>query len=347
MVLFQEWEALTHAVESRHKHRIPAEYLGDLPSQQERWLSPTFWDGPIDLVAGAMGGVTTVYVGQPLDTVKVKLQTFPQLYRNAYVCFVQTVKNNGVRGLYAGTVPSLAANVGENSALFFAYGFCQKAVKTALGKQSVSQLTDFENACSGFLAAFFSSLVLCPTELVKCKLQANQEVLEMNFGGNVPVHERSNPINICKIVFREEGIPGFFRGLTSTFLREMPGYFFFFGGYELARTFLTPPGKTKNDLSLLRLAVAGGLGGWCLWITIYPFDLIKSRMQVLTDNTKFTTVVMSYVNRGLPGIRELYRGLGPTLLRTFPATAALFVTVEYTRRMLHFYTGSEDDDYIY
>lgn len=31
------------------------------------------------------------------------------------------------------------------------------------------------------------------------------------------------------------GIPGFFRGLTSTFMREMPGYFFFFGGYEGTR----------------------------------------------------------------------------------------------------------------
>ena len=31
-------------------------------------------------------------------------------------------------GLYAGTVPSLAANVAENSILFAAYGACQKLV---------------------------------------------------------------------------------------------------------------------------------------------------------------------------------------------------------------------------
>ena len=29
-----------------------------------------------------------------------------------------------------------------------------------------------------------------------------------------------------------------YRGLTSTLMREMPGYFFFFGGYEGARELL-------------------------------------------------------------------------------------------------------------
>ena len=59
------------------------------------------------------GGITSVYVGQPLDTVKVKMQTFPTLYKNAWRCFVMTLRQEGVaHGLYAGTVPSLAAQVG-------------------------------------------------------------------------------------------------------------------------------------------------------------------------------------------------------------------------------------------
>lgn len=37
-------------------------------------------------------------------------------------------------------------------------------------------LTSVQNACAGFFAAFFSSLTLCPTELIKCKLQAIREV---------------------------------------------------------------------------------------------------------------------------------------------------------------------------
>ena len=53
-----------------------------------------------------------MYVGQPLDTVKVKMQTFPALYVNAWRCFMTTLRQEGIaHGLYAGTVPSLAAQV--------------------------------------------------------------------------------------------------------------------------------------------------------------------------------------------------------------------------------------------
>ena len=70
-----------------------------------------------------------MYVGQPLDTVKVKMQTFPTLYRGGFHCFMETFKKDGLaRGLYAGTVPSLAANISENAVLFLFYGLCQKVV---------------------------------------------------------------------------------------------------------------------------------------------------------------------------------------------------------------------------
>jgi len=66
--------------------------------------------------------------------------------------------------------------VAENSVLFMAYGLCQKMVAAAAGTADVNSLTAFQNALSGSFAAFFSSLVLCPTELVKCKMQAMHEM---------------------------------------------------------------------------------------------------------------------------------------------------------------------------
>ena len=36
-----------------------------------------------------------MYVGQPLDTVKVKMQTFPELYSNAFRCFKNTFTQEG------------------------------------------------------------------------------------------------------------------------------------------------------------------------------------------------------------------------------------------------------------
>ena len=40
------------------------------------------------------------------------MQMFPNLYNNALKCGLETFKKDGIaRGLYAGTVPALAANV--------------------------------------------------------------------------------------------------------------------------------------------------------------------------------------------------------------------------------------------
>lgn len=76
-----------------------------------------------------LAGIALVYVGQPLDTVKVKMQTFPHLYTGMLDCIKRTLKSDGfIRGLYAGTTPAIAANVAENSVLFAAYGVCQKLV---------------------------------------------------------------------------------------------------------------------------------------------------------------------------------------------------------------------------
>ena len=68
-------------------------------------------------------------------TLQVKLQTYPHLYKSTYQCLVRTFQQEGVtHGLYRGTIPSLAANIAENSVLFCAYGVCQSTVAKISGK---------------------------------------------------------------------------------------------------------------------------------------------------------------------------------------------------------------------
>ncbi|KJH52851.1 hypothetical protein DICVIV_00896 [Dictyocaulus viviparus] len=228
-----------------------------------------FVDGLVDLVAGTLGGVANVYAGQPLDTVKVKVQTFPHLYTNWMTCLKDTYRIDGIRGLYAGTLPALAANISENAVLFAAYGYCQKAVSVITGHNEVKTMTPFENAAAGSLAAFFAATVLCPTELVKCRLQAAREV-----------GISCTPLSVCRDMWLDKGIRGFFIGMTPTLAREVPGYFFFFGSYETSRYLLAKEGQSKDDIGLVKTAVSGALGGMALWAAIFPFDSIKSRMQV-------------------------------------------------------------------
>lgn len=285
-------------------------------------LSP-FIVGSIDLIAGSLGGTATVLVGQPLDTIKVKMQTSPQLYPSALRCLTSTFKSDGIiRGLYAGTSPAIVANVAENSVLFCAYGACQSAVaKLKYSSTNIDSLTSLDKALSGSGAAFFSSFTLCPTELIKCKLQSAREKMGTT---------RVTAFGVTKSIIKTQGVRGLFSGLTSTIAREMPGYFFFFGGYEGTKKLLI--GDSEKPVTLPITIVSGGVGGLSLWLAIFPFDLVKSRIQV--DNLKDGLIVVLTRIIREEGVTGLYRGLGPTLIRTFPATGALFVAYEYSKSVM-------------
>ncbi|ETN71203.1 hypothetical protein NECAME_00892 [Necator americanus] len=267
-----------------------------------------------------LGGTANVYAGQPLDTVKVKVQTFPKLYKNWVTCLRDTYRLDGIRGLYAGTVPALVANIAENAVLFTAYGYCQKAVSVISGHYDVKSMTPLENASAGSLASVFAALVLCPTELVKCRLQAAREV-----------GHKCTPFSVCRDMFNERGIRGFFIGMSPTLAREVPGYFCFFGAYEASRYMLAKEGQEKDDIGLLKTAASGAVGGMALWAAIFPFDSIKSRMQV-SGGGNFLGLTLSVVRT--EGIRALYKGLLPTLIRTCLASGSLFVTYEESKKFM-------------
>ena len=98
-------------------------------------------------------------------------------------------------------------------------------------------------------------------------------------------------------ILRQDGVPGLFRGLTATFTREMPGYFFFFMAYEATRHVLTPAGKTKDEIGALRTVVAGGVAGVTLWTIIFPADVVKSRLQVSGASTPMLTVMTDILKK--------------------------------------------------
>eukprot|EP00794_Sanderia_malayensis_P006933 gene6933-7712_t len=280
----------------------------------------------VDLTAGSIGGVACVYAGQPFDTVKVKMQVSPNLYANSYQSVKDMLKKDGVRSFYAGSTPALVANIGENAVLFLFYGQCKKVVQYACGVDSAEKLNAFHQACAGSLASFFSSFVLCPLELVKCRLQTAKEL--------GPTQTKVGPSRVIRDILRNDGMLGFYRGFAGTLAREMPGYFFFFGGYEATQYILSPVNDRHNEpLSLWKTVVAGGVGGMSLWATVYPADVIKSRSQVDTGKAYGFYHYLKTIIKN-EGPRALYRGVVPCLLRAFPANAALFVAYEWTKKVL-------------
>lgn len=290
----------------------------------------------IDFAAGINGGIASVYTGQPLDTTKVKMQTFPKQYGNMCQCLLETVRKEGiVRGLYAGTTPSLVASAVDNSVCFAYYGLMQKIVAYTLEK-SVDDLTPLDCAVSGTITGFLSGTCLCPIELIKCRLQATRELLESGVLKADQVER--GPVRVTMGVFKRDGLRGFFRGLTPTLFREVPGNFFFFGGYEFTRQLLAPADADRkaDKICLLRTGVAGGVAGVGLWTVGFPFDAAKSKIQIaqtsLGQTPSMTAVLRDMVRQG--GFFSLYHGMLPTVIRAFPSSAALFIAVEHTKKFM-------------
>lgn len=78
--------------------------------------------------------------------------------------------------------------------------------------------------------------------------------------------------------------------------------------------------------------VAGAVGGCALWTMIFPADVIKSRVQVQNLSASMLSVGVDIFRK--EGPMSLYNGLTPTICRTIPATAVLFVVYEYTKKLL-------------
>lgn len=392
----------------------------------------------VGLVSGCAGAVTLVYVGQPLDTVKVRMQLSTashavtsnrgggvsmwscvrDMWRQALVVPVSHLNNTTVVGggsgssgvveacsltssstatatqqtnkmaaatrmarlMYAGTGPALLANVAENGVLFAAYGPCQQLISYAMdifGGGKTVAVEDIEKklgptgmAAAGSLASLCSAFALCPTELIKVRLQAadlERSHTTNNVGKSMPPAKAAiGTLQVVASVWKTEGgLRGMYRGLGSTVAREMPGYYVFFLAYEASRTYLsewlTPVVSTPlfasggggggghggsashNDPAWVTMT-AGAAAGTCLWLVVYPIDAIKSRIQAsggdVTKNTCsssgsfFKTLALSVRNEGP---MALYRGLAPTLIRTVPASAVMFWTVERTKTLLSSY----------
>ncbi|CAN6460311.1 unnamed protein product [Victoria cruziana] len=178
------------------------------------------------------------------------------------------------------------------------------------------------------------SFLACPTELIKCRLQA-QSALGAT-GGSTAAIKYNGPMDVAKHVLKSEGgTMGLFKGLVPTLAREVPGNAFMFGVYELVKQYIAG-GKDTSSLGRGSLIVAGGLAGASFWMTVYPTDVVKSVIQVDDyKNPKYSGSIDAFKKiLRAEGVKGLYKGFGPAMARSVPANAACFLAYEITRASL-------------
>ncbi|KAF8319853.1 mitochondrial carrier domain-containing protein [Cantharellus anzutake] len=274
----------------------------------------------VELISGSVAGAAQVLVGQPLDTVKTRAQ----VASSPMDILIQTVRKEGFFALYKGTLSPLIGISGVNSLLFGAYGVSRKMISP------FPDLSIAQTAVAGGMAGAVNSILAGPVELFKIRMQGQ-------YGGA----DDKRLSRVARDLWKEWGFrKGIMRGFWVTVAREIPAYAGFYSGYEYTkRQFKFRYGE---NLPIWALLASGSCGGISYWLACYPLDVVKSRVQLAP---KPPTGGLTYIARELGtvyhegGIKGLYRGLTPSLIRTIPAAAVTFATFEITREYLQAHTS--------
>ncbi|KAG2687639.1 hypothetical protein I3843_09G062100 [Carya illinoinensis] len=290
-----------------------------------------------DYVAGLIAGVATVIIGHPFDTVKVKLQKHNTeahgiTYRSGLHCTARILKTEGIKGLYRGATSSFVGVAFESSLLFGIYSQTKQSLQGGVqdgGPQL--QVIIPSAAYSGALISF----VLCPSELLKCRMQVQ------GTDSMVPKSSRyGSPLDCALKTIKTEGVTGIFRGVCTTLLRESAGNAVFFSVYEYVRYYMHSRLKaaSSDHSHLIDVGigiVSGGLGGVAFWSAVLPLDVAKTIIQTAPDKSSSRNPfqILSSIYRRA-GFKGCYTGLGPTIVRAFPANAAAIVTWELAIKIL-------------
>lgn len=283
-------------------------------------------------LSGLIGGAVGAYVGQPFDTVKVRLQVAPEVYNNSISnCCRSILKNEGLLSFWRGVTAPLAGMIMINGIVFGVEGHVMKHFKPSDNRWvKISQ-----HFYAGAIAGLAQCAVCCPTELIKCRMQ----VQEMKKSGV----KYDNVFHAAKIIAAKEGTMALFNGWWMTVAREVPSFAVYFGFFYWWEThpiigFNTP--KTPQDVfsfDMVKLCMAGGTAGCVCWISSYPADVIKSRVQIdgFSGTPKYKGS-MDCIRQAMAneGYRWMFRGLGPTLFRAFPTNAATFSVTLITVNLL-------------
>ncbi|KAL7268012.1 carnitine transporter [Rhizina undulata] len=259
------------------------------------------------LVAGGVGGICAVISGHPFDLVKVRLQTAEKgVYSGAFDVVRKTVAREGMMRGY---------DMGKN--------LVHKFSTVENGQMSIAQIS-----AAGFFSAIPMTIITAPFERVKVLLQIQGQTGEKKYSGG---------LDVVRQLYREGGIRSVFRGSGATLARDGPGSAAYFATYEILKKKLTPE---NGEMSLMAIMAAGGAAGMAMWISIFPIDTVKSRLQSAEGSPTLGGVVREIYGRG--GLKAFFPGLGPALARSVPANAFTFLGVEMAHKALNKFFDDEE-----
>ncbi|CCK71751.1 carnitine:acyl carnitine antiporter KNAG_0H03370 [Huiozyma naganishii CBS 8797] len=308
---------------------ISEEAAGIVPADLAVGASP-IRENLKSLAAGGVGGVCAVLTGHPFDLVKVRCQNGMASSTSGAVLKIMTdaraqtgpIAVNAVRGFYKGVIPPLLGVTPIFAVSFWGYDMGKRIVNW--NGEPGATLSMAQMATAGFISAVPTTLVTAPTERVKVLLQTNT-------GGSF--------VSAARGIVKTGGVSSLFQGSLATLARDGPGSALYFASYEISKNYLNKHnGSTKEgEISIANVCLAGGIAGMSMWLAVFPIDTIKTKLQASSGASQSMVQATReiYLTRG--GIKGFFPGLGPALMRSFPANAATFLGVEMTHSLFKKY----------
>ncbi|CAN8100071.1 unnamed protein product [Discula destructiva] len=323
------------------------------------------------LVAGAVGGMTAATLTAPLDVLKTRLQSdFYQSQLRASraalahshvhmnplraslfhltetLQILAAVKNNeGYRALFKGLGPNLLGVIPARSINFYVYGN---------GKRLISEYGNdgheaaWVHLSAGIVAGIATSTATNPIWLIKTRLQLDKKVAEKAGGGGVAsARQYRNSVDCIRQVFRDEGLRGFFKGMSASYLGASESTLQWVLYEQMKKSLrhreerIVASGREMTwwDHTVEYTGKAGAAGGAKLVAAVlaYPHEVARTRLRqapLADGRLKYTGLMQCFkLVWKEEGMLGLYGGLTPHLLRTVPSAAIMFGMYELILRL--------------
>lgn len=152
----------------------------------------------LELIAGGGGGFSQVVFTNPMEIVKVRLQTQAKdvKQKNSW----DVIKELGVRGLYNGSSMTMARDI-PSSAIFF-------AIYTL-----IRQVHPNQSFVAGFMAAIPATILVTPFDVVKTRLQVYISDHTVPIYNDVKTFRSMDAHNYLQMIF--EGLVGMSKEFCS------------------------------------------------------------------------------------------------------------------------------------
>lgn len=234
---------LTEVVCHHHHHHHSSEEdtsSGANPSSESLSRTQRAW---IRFASGACAGAVATCSCYPLDLIRTRLAT--QLDSNikyrGILHAVQVIRHEeGARGLYRGLVATCCVTVPNLAINFTLYESMKEQMIRRRDDDSVAvvdpvaHLTAIESLVCGAVAGIMSSLTTFPIDVLRRRLQLHTLYSPCSRRSSGAPDIRS----IASSLYQEQGVRGFYRGLTPELLKVVPMVGITFGSFDRMKKWL-------------------------------------------------------------------------------------------------------------